>query len=54
LTYSLEDVLSGVGPITDIWLLHNTVTAAWLQAGPPPRPVTSLSVAAGDFGSSGR
>ena len=35
---ALSPVPGGVGPITDIWVLHNTVTAAWLQAGPPPRP----------------
>lgn len=33
----VSPVPGGVGPITDIWVLHNTVTAAWLQAGPPPR-----------------
>ncbi len=35
---AISPVPGGVGPITDIWVLHNTVTAAWLQAGPPPRP----------------
>jgi methylenetetrahydrofolate dehydrogenase (NADP+)/methenyltetrahydrofolate cyclohydrolase len=32
---AVSPVPGGVGPITDIWVLRNTVTAAWLQAGPP-------------------
>lgn len=32
---AVSPVPGGVGPITDIWLLRNTVTAAWLQSGPP-------------------
>jgi methylenetetrahydrofolate dehydrogenase (NADP+) / methenyltetrahydrofolate cyclohydrolase len=34
---AVSPVPGGVGPITDIWVLRNTVTAAWLQAGPPGR-----------------
>lgn len=34
---AVSPVPGGVGPITDIWVLRNTVTAAWLQAGPPRR-----------------
>jgi methylenetetrahydrofolate dehydrogenase (NADP+)/methenyltetrahydrofolate cyclohydrolase len=34
---AVSPVPGGVGPITDIWVLRNTVTAAWLQTGPPGR-----------------
>ena len=34
---AVSPVPGGVGPITDIWVLRNTVTAAWLQIGPPGR-----------------
>jgi methylenetetrahydrofolate dehydrogenase (NADP+)/methenyltetrahydrofolate cyclohydrolase len=30
---ALSPVPGGVGPITDMWLLRNTIDAAWLQAG---------------------
>jgi methylenetetrahydrofolate dehydrogenase (NADP+)/methenyltetrahydrofolate cyclohydrolase len=30
---AVSPVPGGVGPITDMWLLRNTVDAAWLQAG---------------------
>jgi methylenetetrahydrofolate dehydrogenase (NADP+) / methenyltetrahydrofolate cyclohydrolase len=33
----VSPVPGGVGPITDIWVLRNTVTAAWLQTAPPSR-----------------
>jgi methylenetetrahydrofolate dehydrogenase (NADP+) / methenyltetrahydrofolate cyclohydrolase len=32
---AVSPVPGGVGPITDIWVLRNAVTAAWLQAGAP-------------------
>jgi methylenetetrahydrofolate dehydrogenase (NADP+)/methenyltetrahydrofolate cyclohydrolase len=32
---AVSPVPGGVGPITDIWVLRNTVTAAWLQTQPP-------------------
>ncbi|MHB1835067.1 MAG: bifunctional 5,10-methylenetetrahydrofolate dehydrogenase/5,10-methenyltetrahydrofolate cyclohydrolase [Solirubrobacteraceae bacterium] len=32
---AVSPVPGGVGPITDIWVLRNTVTAAWLQTTPP-------------------
>lgn len=32
---AVSPVPGGVGPLTDIWVLRNAVTAAWLQAGPP-------------------
>jgi methylenetetrahydrofolate dehydrogenase (NADP+)/methenyltetrahydrofolate cyclohydrolase len=31
---AVSPVPGGVGPITDIWVLRNTVTAAWLQTQP--------------------
>lgn len=34
---AISPVPGGVGPITDIWVLRNTVTAAWLQTAPPER-----------------
>jgi methylenetetrahydrofolate dehydrogenase (NADP+)/methenyltetrahydrofolate cyclohydrolase len=34
---AVSPVPGGVGPITDIWVLRNTVTAAWLQTTPPAR-----------------
>jgi methylenetetrahydrofolate dehydrogenase (NADP+)/methenyltetrahydrofolate cyclohydrolase len=34
---AVSPVPGGVGPLTDIWVLRNTVTAAWLQSGPPAR-----------------
>lgn len=34
---AVSPVPGGVGPITDIWVLRNTVTAAWLQTSPPER-----------------
>ncbi|HWD75063.1 MAG TPA: bifunctional 5,10-methylenetetrahydrofolate dehydrogenase/5,10-methenyltetrahydrofolate cyclohydrolase [Solirubrobacteraceae bacterium] len=34
---AVSPVPGGVGPITDIWVLRNTVTAAWLQTAPPSR-----------------
>jgi methylenetetrahydrofolate dehydrogenase (NADP+)/methenyltetrahydrofolate cyclohydrolase len=34
---AVSPVPGGVGPLTDIWVLRNTETAAWLQAGPPQR-----------------
>ena len=34
---AVSPVPGGVGPITDIWVLRNTVTAAWLQTSPPQR-----------------
>ena len=30
---AVSPVPGGVGPITDMWLLRNTIDAAWLQAG---------------------
>jgi methylenetetrahydrofolate dehydrogenase (NADP+)/methenyltetrahydrofolate cyclohydrolase len=43
---AVSPVPGGVGPITDIWVLRNTVTAAWLQAGPPtPMRRASLPLA---------
>jgi methylenetetrahydrofolate dehydrogenase (NADP+)/methenyltetrahydrofolate cyclohydrolase len=30
---AMTPVPGGVGPITDVWLLHNTVLAAKLRAG---------------------
>ena len=30
---AVSPVPAGVGPITDMWLLRNTIDAAWLQAG---------------------
>lgn len=35
---AISPVPGGVGPITDIWLLHNTVRAATMAAGIGPRP----------------
>jgi len=35
---AVSPVPGGVGPITDIWLLHNTVRAATIAAGIGPRP----------------
>lgn len=35
---AVSPVPGGVGPITDIWLLHNTVRAATMAAGVGPRP----------------
>ncbi len=35
---AISPVPGGVGPITDIWLLHNTVRAASIAAGIGPRP----------------
>ncbi|HEX6230313.1 MAG TPA: tetrahydrofolate dehydrogenase/cyclohydrolase catalytic domain-containing protein [Actinomycetota bacterium] len=35
---AVSPVPGGVGPITDIWLLHNTVRAATMSAGLGPRP----------------
>ena len=32
---AVSPVPGGVGPITDIWVLRNTITAAWLLSGPP-------------------
>jgi methylenetetrahydrofolate dehydrogenase (NADP+) / methenyltetrahydrofolate cyclohydrolase len=32
---AVSPVPGGVGPITDIWVLRNTVRAAWLQTQPP-------------------
>lgn len=32
---AVSPVPGGVGPITDVWVLRNTVAAAWLQAGRP-------------------
>ncbi len=34
---AVSPVPGGVGPITDIWVLRNTVTAAWLQTDAPRR-----------------
>ncbi|MFZ0088760.1 MAG: bifunctional 5,10-methylenetetrahydrofolate dehydrogenase/5,10-methenyltetrahydrofolate cyclohydrolase [Solirubrobacteraceae bacterium] len=34
---AVSPVPGGVGPITDVWVLRNTVTAAWLQTAPPQR-----------------
>ena len=31
---AVSPVPGGVGPLTDIWVLRNTVTAAWLQTQP--------------------
>ena len=31
---AVSPVPGGVGPITDIWVLRNTVAAAWLQTQP--------------------
>lgn len=33
LAEAVSPVPGGVGPITDMWLLRNTIDAAWLQAG---------------------
>jgi methylenetetrahydrofolate dehydrogenase (NADP+)/methenyltetrahydrofolate cyclohydrolase len=33
---AITPVPGGVGPVTDVWLLHNTVLAARLQASAPP------------------
>jgi methylenetetrahydrofolate dehydrogenase (NADP+)/methenyltetrahydrofolate cyclohydrolase len=30
---AVSPVPGGVGPLTDMWLLRNTIDAAWLQAG---------------------
>jgi methylenetetrahydrofolate dehydrogenase (NADP+) / methenyltetrahydrofolate cyclohydrolase len=38
---AVSPVPGGVGPITDIWVLRNTVNAAWLLSG-PPRSAPSL------------
>lgn len=35
---AISPVPGGVGPITDIWLLHNSVRAATMAAGIGPRP----------------
>ncbi|MEV6258895.1 hypothetical protein AB0L97_37185 [Nocardia sp. NPDC051911] len=32
---AITPVPGGVGPVTDVWLLRNTVTAARLRAGLP-------------------
>ena len=37
---AVSPVPGGVGPITDIWVLRNTVDAAWLQTAPPAHATT--------------
>ena len=39
---AVSPVPGGVGPITDVWLLRNTTTAAGLRAGVRGRPVTTV------------
>ena len=39
---AVSPVPGGVGPITDIWVLRNTVTAAWLQTAPPVRDAARI------------
>ncbi len=39
---AVSPVPGGVGPITDIWVLRNTVTAAWLQTAPPTRTAARI------------
>lgn len=36
---AITPVPGGVGPVTDVWLLHNTVMAAGLLAGRPPADI---------------
>ena len=40
---AITPVPGGVGPVTDVWLLRNAVTAARLPATAPARPLQDAS-----------
>jgi 5,10-methylene-tetrahydrofolate dehydrogenase/methenyl tetrahydrofolate cyclohydrolase len=42
-TFDAGRLAGGVGPITDIWVLRNTVSAAWLQMSPPERHAVTFA-----------